>query len=385
MESYSLRSSSPTRAAYARQRIHEYERSSGYDVRPEMAPADIGAAMDDLLHRAMREQAPAVAQVDSSLFSGFTDYTSSVDDALAKAGLSVHDWAEPFRKRMVDGGTAMGLPFTTDVRALFYRKDLLDGPPASFDEVMSAGRTLGEKGKTFLFPAGPGEGALSCTVWPAYWAAGHGILTDDGEPGFASGAAYDAMLAVLEHVKDCLDAGVASESVTSYGLEDDMLKEIATGEVGMFVGGSWQATELEERMPGFTDRWGVAPVPNAEGRDFATLSGGWLWAAFAENPDVLDAATRFVIDGWVSDEGMAGWCNVGGYLPPRPSVFDHPSYEGNAFTPHFRRFLTHFARQRPDDPAYPKVSEAMQTAVAKVSSGVATPKRALDQALVEIG
>jgi len=383
---YSLQSSDPARAKYVQKQIDAFKKSSGYDVNPLVASADITAAMAKLLQQASQHRAPSVAQVDSYIFPRFIDYSSSVAASLKKAGLSLDDWLPPFRKGMAKNGTPMGMQFTTDVRALFYRKDIIDSPPTTFDDVIAVGQKLKAKGKSFVFPAGRGEGAISCTLWPEYWATGNEIVTN-GKPSFASGAAYDAMLAVLSHIQNCISTGITPKSVATYAQEDDQLKDVATGQAGMFIGGNWQVAQLAKITPGgnFAEQWGVAPIPNAAGRDFATVAGGWMWAFFDADATVRDAAADFIINGWVSDEGMAEWCNIGGYLPPRQSVFDNPAYKGNSFTADFRKYLRDYAQERPADPVYQDISTAMQVALSSVASGQQGPKQALDAALRQIG
>ncbi|MDP9392983.1 MAG: extracellular solute-binding protein, partial [Actinomycetota bacterium] len=342
--------------------------------------ADIAAAMAQLLQQASQGRAPDVAQVDSYIFPRFAKYASPVGAQLEEAGLALDDWFPPFREVMAAGGDVRGLQFTTDVRVLYYRKDMIDTPPTTFDEVIETGRRLRERDLQFFFPAGRGEGAVATTVWPAYWPSGAEIV-QDGAPGFADGAGRDALVQVLEFVRRCIDEGITPQRVSTYGAEDDVAQEVVAGRAGMFLGGNWQVALLQQLSGGkFADEWGVAPIPNASGADFATTAGGWLWGFFSKDEQVREEAARFIVDGWVSDEGMAGWCNVGGYLPPRASVFDVPAYKGNPFTPQFREFLQSHARLRPGVENYADISAAVQVALSNVASGQEKPAAAADAA-----
>jgi multiple sugar transport system substrate-binding protein len=88
---------------------------------------------------------------------------------------------------------------------------------------------------------------------------------------------------------------------------------------------------------------------------------------------------------FVGDEGMARWCDIGGYLPPRKSVFDIPAYEGNRYTDIFRDHLNNFARSRPASDAYQEISTALQIAVTQVVSGAEPPEQALKTAVETVG
>jgi multiple sugar transport system substrate-binding protein len=384
--SYSIQAPDPARVEYVQEQISAFEGDSDATVDAQVSSSDIAAAMAQLLLAASEGRAPDVAQVDSYIFPRFLEHAVPVTDRLQEAGLALDDWFPPFREVMADGSDVKGLQFTTDVRVLYYRKDLVDAPPTTFDEVIEVARQLQQQDLQFFFPAGRGEGAAVTTVWPAYWAAGAEIV-QDGQPGFADGAGRDALVEVLAFVQRCIREGITPQRVSTYGSEDDLNQEIIAGRAGMFLGGNWQVAQLQEVAAGgdFASQWGVAPIPNAGGTDFATTAGGWLWGFFSEDQQVRDAAAQFIMQGWVSNAGMAGWCNVGGYLPPRESVYDDPAYEGNAFTPQFREFLQNFARQRPDEESYPDISGAVQVALSNVASGQEEPAAAVDAALAALG
>ena len=89
----------------------------------------------------------------------------------------------------------------------------------------------------------------------------------------------------------------------------------------------------------------------------------------------------FLLYTFVGDRGMAGWCNAGGYLLPRQSVFDLSEYQGNEYTETFREHLDKYARNRPASEAYQNISTAMQVAVASVITEDASPEQALETAV----
>lgn len=381
---YSIQAPDPTRVEFVQEQIEQFEGGSDFTVDAQVSSADITAAMAQLLLQASQGRAPDVAQVDSYIFPRFAEFASPVGAQLEEAGISPNDWFPPFREVMLAGDEIRGMQFTTDVRVLYYRKDLIETPPTSFDEVIEVARRLGDEDLQFFFPAGRGEGAAVTTVWPAYWAAG-GEIVQDGGPGFASGSGREALVEVLSFVRRCIDEGVTPQRVSNYGAEDDLAQEVIAGRAGMFLGGNWQVALLQELSGGsFADLWGVAPIPNAAGTDFATTAGGWLWGFFSDDEQTREEAARFIIDGWVSDEGMATWCNIGGYLPPRESVYEAPEYEGNAYTAQFREFLQQIARLRPDDESYPDISAAVQVAISNVASGQEEPEAAVDAALAAL-
>jgi multiple sugar transport system substrate-binding protein len=154
----------------------------------------------------------------------------------------------------------------------------------------------------------------------------------------------------------------------------------------MFVGGSWQASALNNALPAkdFFDTWAVAPVPSISGERHVTTAGGWVWAAFSDNPYEVEAGIDWVIRAYVGDDGMAAWCTAGGYLPPRQSVYANPAYKQNPFTPTFRDHLARYSRTRPGARKYLDVSNSLQIALSSVASRAVGADQALDQALNRI-
>jgi multiple sugar transport system substrate-binding protein len=227
---------------------------------------------------------------------------------------------------------------------------------------------------------------VTTSLWPQYWAQGQELFDAQGRLGFADGTGYEAMRASLGAVERAVAEGVTPQSVANFGSEDDMEADMVAGRVAMFMGGNWQAASLDSVMPDedFFRTWEVSPLPTVDGSTPVTSAGGWLWGAFTEDREKVDAAVDWVMQSFVGDTGMASWCSIGGYLPPRKSVYDHPTYEQNPFTPQFREHLEKYARTRPAARDYQQVSNALRVALSNVSSGSTNATQALDEALTAI-
>ncbi|MHA6803943.1 extracellular solute-binding protein [Salinifilum ghardaiensis] len=385
--SFSLQATTEGIPGYLREALRRYQHSSGWRVLPEISSSDITAAMAKLLLQASQGRAPEVAAVDSYVFPRFADYARDLGGAVDRAGIPLQDWYPQFRAVMTaGGGPTRALQFTTDVRVLYYRKDLVPEPPASWEEVFAVGRRLAARGKTFQFCGGRSESGVNTALWPQYWSQGGRILAPDGSPAFASGPGRQAMIDSLAYLRRLITEGISPQRIATMESEDDVNPEVVAGRVGMFLGGSWQAADLQDLLTesDFAAEWDIAPIPSRSGEDHASVAGGWTWACFAEEPEVLRRSTAFVIDAFVDDAAMARWCTLGGYLPPRTSVYEHPDYAGDAFTSRFREHLARYARARPLQREYQQVSTAMQTALSSVLSLEAEPEAAVDAALAQI-
>jgi multiple sugar transport system substrate-binding protein len=390
--SYSLQGTDPKRVDYLRSALTGFEAESGVDIAPQVTSADTAAAMAKLLLQASQGRAPDVSQVDGYVFARMARYAQPLTAQLDAAGLRVDDWFPALRPTML-GPTTTGadsevrsLPFTTDVRVLYHRRDVVPTPPASWDELISIGRPLAERGLVTLFPGGRSEGSVATTLWPQYWAQDVELFDESGDPAFGGGRGYTAMRDALGVVERLVAEGVAPTRVATFGSEDRLNSDVVAGRVAMFLGGSWQAAALNSALPSrdFFDTWAVAPVPTISGERHVTTAGGWVWAAFTPDPGEIDAGIGWVTRAYVDDDGMAAWCTAGGYLPPRQSVYGNPAYRQNPFTPIFREHLAGYARTRPGARKYLDVSSSMQIALSSVASGTANAAQALDQALNRI-
>lgn len=381
--SYSLQGTDPKRVGYLQQQRVAYESESGYRLDPQVTVTDTSAAMAKLLLQASQQRAPDISQVDGYVFGRTARYARPIDRQLAEAGLRLDDWFPSLRAVMTGGGdNVRGLQFTTDVRVLYYRKDLVPKPPATWDELVGMTKPLAARGQYMTFPAGRSEGAVNTTLWPQFWAQGAELFDAAGAPTFGSGKEYDAMRNALRIVRQLIDNGVSPDRVATFGSEDNQNSDVVAGRVAMFIGGNWQAAALNNLLPDkdFFTRFGVAPIPSLSG-EHVTSAGGWVWGGFTDDDRKLDAGIDWVMRTFVSDAGMASWCSLGGYLPPRQSVYENPQYQKNAFTPIFREHLATYARGRPAARKYLEVSNSMQIALSSVASGAAEPDEALDDAL----
>jgi multiple sugar transport system substrate-binding protein len=381
--SYStLENTDQARVEYLEGAISSWEEGSEFTIEPKVTSADVTAAMARLLEQASQNRAPDIAQVDSYIFPRFYDFARDIEEQLGDIPLD--DFFPFARQVMTGGGGVKGIQFTTDVRVLYYRKDLISDPPASWEDLLQTGEDVKDQAETpFLFPAGRDEATITTSLLPHFWAAGGELTDEEGNPAFGEGENRQAMLDALGFIRDCVESGITPRRVTEFAQETDINGDAASGQTAMFLGGNWQVSLLKEIVGAdqFVEQWGVAPIPSPDGQDHATTAGGWAWGVFTDDEEKQQAAVDFLKAAFVGDEGMAQWCNVGGYLPPRQSVFDIQAYEGNEYTDTFRQHLEDFARNRPPSESYQDISTALQVAVTQVVSGESSPEQALQTAV----
>lgn len=382
---YSLQSPDPARVEYIKQVMKEFEANSSVTVDALVSPGDAAQTMVKLIQQAQSGSAPDITMVDTYLSQRFHGKLSDLTEVFKDNNLSVDDWFPAFQDGMQAEGKPVTMPFTTDVGAMYYRKDLISEAPKSWKELIEVGKDLQKQGLSVMFPAGRGISGVNYAVLTQYFAQGFEIFTDDGQLAFEDGDAREALEATLAHVKECMDAGIAPSRIASFTTTEDQNADIVGGTVGIVYHGSWLPTVYAGLTGGgdLSEQWAAAPIPSRDGQNFASLAGGWSYGAFIpeSKSELLLEAGKFLVDGFTGDAGAAKWCTIGGFLPTRSAVYDHPDFVPGAFTDSFRDLLDNYGKTRPADDAFAKVNTALQVALSSVASGTESPQEAVKRAI----
>lgn len=385
---YSPAGTDTGRVAYLKAAIDEWQKKHPeVDLQLEQLSTNNNEAMAKLLEQANGGRAADAAMIDSFVFTNFMPYLQPVDALLEKQGIKKDDFF-PFCQNMVSGkdGSFYGVQFTTDVRVLYYRKDVVPTPPRTWNDVLNLGKELKSKGfEPLLIPAGRGEGAAGTSIYPVFWGQGGELVDESGKAVFGTGANRDKMIAVFTYIKQLVDNGYLPQRAATYAAESDLNAEAATGKIAMFLGGNWQVNQLQSII-GETEleKWEVAPIPYAPGAKAMSNSGGWVWSLFTKDPQKQELAFDLLATVYFNNTGMAKWTSVAGYLPTRKTVYDNPDYRSNRFTRAFRTILETGSKMRPVADIYPKISLELQIALSSVVSGAKTPEQAVNDAWLAV-
>ncbi len=339
----------------------------------------INDAMAKLLTQAANGTAPDVACVDSFFLPQYYDYLQPIGDVLEKNNIPLDSWFPFAQSMMKPEDEVLAMWYDTDVRALYYRKDLVETPPKTWDELFAVMEPLKEEGYSFLYPAGKNE-TTSCDILPWFWGQGGEIFDDAGKPIFNEGANQEAMLNTFEFLKKTIDTGITPQRVTSFMTDGDMIEDIASGQVAMFVGGSWLATQVGAVIgqDAFNEMYGIVDVPYMEGGAPSTCCGGWTYGVFTKDETKRELAAQFVIDLYIGDEGNVGYTSASGNLPCRETSYDlSDRFKNDPNALAFREIFQN-GHVRPAKTLYTYFSNEFQVALADVINGSKTPQEALD-------
>jgi multiple sugar transport system substrate-binding protein len=278
-------------------------------------------------------------------------------------------------------GNVYGLWHGTDCRVLYYRKDLVPVPPATWDELIEIASRIARERKIagYLYNAGRWEATVFDHL-PMFWGQGGELVDGAGRPVFGESPHREKMLRLFAFLRRTIESGASPRSVLASNDYQQLTGAAVAGDVAMFLGGSWQLREMERNLaPDEYARWDVAPIPQAERGVVSTGTGGWVWVTYARDPARRKAAVE-LIRAIESPANVARISLPMHQLPVRKSVYrDAPFFREDRFHARYGEMLAH-ARARPAVPLYPAISEELQLAIGAVVAGDKAPERALDDA-----
>ncbi|WP_245595890.1 ABC transporter substrate-binding protein [Gloeobacter kilaueensis] len=279
-------------------------------------------------------------------------------------------------------GQTWSLPFDTNNLAVFYNKRLFAAAgiktfPRTWEAFFDLARklTVDQNGDGrperygFRLPLGKGEWTVfNWLAW--YWGAG-GELLKQGKPQIASGAGVAALTYWQRFLDPSRPAASLSQPEQGY-LFDDFF----AGRVAMQVSGPWTLRELAQNQMSY----GIFPLP--QGAVAATSIGGeqlFLMRTSARREQASWQFAKYIL----STEFQSAWATGTGYLPVTIEAARSPSYR--AFlkrNPQLQVFLDQLphGHNRPLDPTYPQISDALGQAVEQALQHVRTPAQALEAA-----
>ncbi|RMH56302.1 MAG: extracellular solute-binding protein [Candidatus Hydrogenedentota bacterium] len=251
------------------------------------------------------------------------------------------------------------IPWYIDVRALYYRSDLLPSPPKTWNEVLRLRRTRSRKYRYPLtFALDDPKNFLML-----YWAAGGTLSRPDPL----------VLKKSLKRYKQLL----LSRIVPSGPFENTRDPEavLASGYCAAMISGPWHLRALEREFPQVSDSWATAPLP-ADSTTVSFLGGaGWAIPKHAKNPE---GAWTF-IEYMTHVERQKEWWRAVGNLPAVQAAWDS-SIETNPHLAGFAAMLSHL-RHPPVDPRWNETEREWKNILDDYTSGKITLTRARTEML----
>jgi len=363
-----------------RRQLERFDRETP-DVRVEMRPTPDAA---DLRHQLYvqwlnaRATDPDILQVDAIWTPEFAaagwilplDRFSPETSAFFPVTIEANRWQ----------GELFALPWFVDVGMLYWRTDLLDEPPATWEQLERAVRRVTADGSPrygLVWQGARYEGLV--TVFLEYLGGFGGKILDGGRvtvnqpPGVLA----------LTTMRDQIVRGVVPARVLSWHEEEPRFA-FQNGEAALMRNWPYAVAPMQDtgssRVAG---RFAVAPMPAGPGGRPTAAFGGAQLAINAFSPEA-EAAWR-VIDYLTRPEQMIERAEIVGQFPTRTGAYDDPALaEALAISPAQAREIVEAAVPRPVTPVYTQLSEILQIQLHRALSGQAEPAAALARAASEM-
>ncbi|MGC5054388.1 ABC transporter substrate-binding protein [Micromonospora sp. DT48] len=256
-------------------------------------------------------------------------------------------------------------PKNTNVQLLWYRKDLVPEPPATWDEMISTAQQLREQGKPHqVLTMGAQYEGLVVLYNTLVASAGGNILNDDGTEALVDEGAVRA----LEVLRNFATSGVTSPSFSN-ATEDPVRLEFQNGSGAFQVNWPFVYPAMQEANPELAEKvaWARVPGVDADTPGRVTIGGINLAVSrYSPHPEESFEAARCLRNA----ENQKFSAINDGVPPTIESVYDDPEME-EAYP------MKETILEQLRDPAVRPLTPAYQS-ISTVTSAILSPPSAID-------
>ncbi|MFC6081216.1 extracellular solute-binding protein [Sphaerisporangium aureirubrum] len=279
-------------------------------------------------------------------------------------------------------GVSYAVPYDTGVRALIYRKDLLDkaglAAPKTWDELLAAATAVQKANEGVS-----GFGIVGGNQWyylPMVWQWGGEIATQENGAWKAKVDSPEAVAAFTFYADLLTKHNLSPKgSVTWQGA--DASKAFALGQVAMMVGGSWDLKAILAQAPDMEQKLATVPIPNGPGGNNDTFAGGSNLAIFKGCTN--KATAKSFVDFLMKTENLVPVTTKIGLLPATTDALERERTSGSFSTP----LLKAYADQVPNTRSIPAVASwgkvegtgAIVNAMQAIMNGQKAPDAAMKE------
>jgi multiple sugar transport system substrate-binding protein len=293
----------------------------------------------------------------------------------ASKSLDEHDYFPGIWDTGVVDGRTYGLPWYSETRVPYYRRDLLakagiTTPPRSWAEWRTAmaaiKREVGPDRYAILLPVNEFEPLLNLAIQQP-----DPLLRDGGRYGNFRSPGYRRALAFYKEMFDQHWAPPVSNVQIA-----NVWDEFGRGYYSFYISGPWNIAEFRKRLPAsMKDDWMTMPLPGPNGPG-ASVAGGTALVLFSssKHKDAAWSLIEYLSEPAVQIQFHA----LTGDLPPRRSAWSTPALAND---PYARAFQDQLERALPT----PKVPEweRIATEIRLVAEQLVSGRMTVDEAAAE--
>jgi len=283
-------------------------------------------------------------------------------------------------------GVQYGIPLDLDFKLLFYRKDVYDQAmatlgmtefPHTTDEFLKLAEEVGkETGKpAIMIDQGDYYQWYQSFLTPY----GGNLMNEEGTEYIFNSEEGVTSLQLYSDVVNEYQVG----KLWDYDVDGDPMVALSGGDLMAIMNGSWFATEIESGAPDMAGQWSIESIPWGEaGREYDASTGGACLSipTNAANPDLAWEFIKYSM----TPENQVEYFKIVAGVPSLKTSWTDPAFD--EVNPYFgiplgRAVADWSLRTAPMQLPSMELSDLIGEAITKVTTGLATPQEALDEAV----
>ncbi|MEV4642097.1 ABC transporter substrate-binding protein [Actinoplanes sp. NPDC049548] len=248
-----------------------------------------------------------------------------------------------------------GVPRTTNVQLLWYRKSLVPTPPKTFDEMITMAQQLKAAGKPYEigFTAAQYEGYV-VNVNNLITAEGGTLVNEDS----SAPTIDDKTVQALTLLKRLSTSGVTSASLSN-AQEPEVFADLQAGRSAFSLNWPYVLSAMRDANPELVDDLGYAPYPSVDGSPPKVTLGGMNYAisSFSKHPQEAFEAAMCLRD---QKNALSAALDAGD-VPALATVFQLPEFQKAYPMADVMKAELQAAVPRPVSPVYQNISTLVST------------------------